>query len=74
MDYYYLIRYFISPSVSLAIWEYKFQVPSSKLYKYQNNMGASYDCESCEPTDDGEPCESTCESQLLKTNCFKMGA
>ena len=27
MDYYYLIRYFISPSVSLAIWEYKFQAP-----------------------------------------------
>ena len=25
MDYYYLIRYFISPSVSLAIREYKFQ-------------------------------------------------
>ena len=24
------ISYFISPSVSLAIWEYKFQVPSSK--------------------------------------------
>ena len=30
VDYCYLIRYFISPSVSLAIWECKFQVPSSK--------------------------------------------
>ena len=25
VDYYYLICYFISPSISLAIWEYKFQ-------------------------------------------------
>ena len=33
VDYCYLIRYFVSPSVSLSIWEYKFQVPSSKAFK-----------------------------------------
>lgn len=42
MNFCYLIRSFISPSVSLAILEYKFQVPSFMGYKTNRGPKGEY--------------------------------